>query len=572
LGLKRRLFVLLASASLVGALFPAAASATTPTSYPRDQTLYTTGTMWYPPGNFNPVSNSQETTGTLGLLYEPLFLYNPLTDKFTPWLAKGGSWTGSNVYTLTLRQGIKWNDGTALTADDVIYTVNLGKLPSVGYSTIWNFLQSVTKVDQYTVKFTFSKPEYQEWSNWLYNWAIVPSSWGTKDATSVLFANSTNPVGSGPYKLLTYNAQEVVWQKNDSWWGKSLLGLDVKPEYVIDLTDLSNNVTLGQMLSGGTVDLSNNFLPGIASIVTGLAGQGGYSISTYYSKPPYMLSANTAWLVPNVTKKPTNDPVFRRALAESINVNQIVTNVYTNIVAAANPTGLLPTWSQYIDKSAVAKYGFTYNPTDAKKLLTNAGYKMGSDGYFRNKDGSPINLSLIVPNGWTDWMAAIQSIAQSAKKAGIRITPGFPSQADRLSKMNANPPTFDLTIANDAQISNTPWTYYNWIFHTPFVANAGNYAHYTNATAWSLVQKLDTTPSSNVSAMKSIISQLETIQLQNLPVIPLWYNGMWSQANNTVWTNWPSSAAGSLHVPPVTWGGYWNMGAVLMLTTLKLAQ
>jgi peptide/nickel transport system substrate-binding protein len=561
---------MLASASLVAALFPAAASAagpTIPTSYPRNQTLYTTGTMWYPPGNFNPYNNLN-TTGTIGLLYEPLYLYNPLTDKFTPWLAQSGSWTGSNVYTLTLRQGIKWSDGTPLTADDVIYTVGLAKLPSVLDYGLWTYLQSATKVDQYTVRFTFSTPEYQQWSNWLYTRPILPSSnWGTRDATSVLFANQT-PVGSGPYTLLTYNAQEVVWQKNDSWWGKSILGLDVKPEYVIDLADLSNNVTLGQMLAGG-IDLSNNFLPGVASIVTGLAGQGGYNITTYYPKPPYMLAANTAWLVPNVTKKPTNDPVFRRALAESINVSQIVTNVFTNIVMAANPTGLLPTWSKYIDKSVVGAYGFTYNPTDAKKLLTNAGYKMGSDGYFRNKDGSPINLSLIVPNGWTDWMAAIQSIAQSAKKAGIRITPGFPSQTDRLSKMNATPPTFDLTIANDAAISNTPWTYYYWIFHTPFVANTGNYAHYKNATAWSLVQKLNTTPSSNVSAMKAIISQLEKIQLQDLPVIPLWYNGAWSQANNTVWTNWPSSAAASLHVPPVTWNGYWNMGAVLMLTTLK---
>ena len=574
MGLKRRLFVLLASASLVGALFPAAASAagpTIPSSYPRNQTLYTSGTMYGPPTDFNPVAGGY-VTGTFGLLYESLFLYNPLTDKFIPWLAQSGSWTGAKTYTLKLRSGLTWNDGTPLTAADVVYTFKLGQLSSVPYSTLWNFLQSVTAVDNLTVQFTFSKALYQEWSNALYTVAILPAKvWGTQTATTVLTYN-TSPsaaagvVGSGPYQLLTYDQTKVVWVKNPNWWGKTLLGLDVKPTYIIDEVNGSNNVELGQMLNG-QIDLSNNFLPGVNSIVSGI---GGYGIQTYYAKPPYMLSANTAWLVTNDVKKPTNDPVFRRALAESINVSQIVNNVYGQIVQAANPTGLLPNWNQFVDKSVVAKYGYTYNPTDAKKILTAAGYKMGSDGYFRNKDGSPINLSLIVPSGWTDWMAAIQSIAQSAKKGGIRITPSFPSYNDRTNKVQTG--KFDLAIANDAQIANTPWAYYNWMFRQPILATqvAGNDGRYKNSTIWSLVQQLDATSISNVAGMKKIISKIQTIQLQDLPIIPLWYNGAWSQANNNVWTNWPSAAAGSPKYMPVTWDGYWNMGAVLMLTTLKL--
>jgi peptide/nickel transport system substrate-binding protein len=110
------------------------------------------------------------------------------------------------------------------------------------------------------------------------------------------------------------------------------------------------------------------------------------------------------------------------------------------------------------------------------------------------------------------------------------------------------------------------------MFRQPILATqvAGNDGRYKNSTIWSLVQQLDATSISNVAGMKKIISKIQTIQLQDLPIIPLWYNGAWSQANNNVWTNWPSAAAGSPKYMPVTWDGYWNMGAVLMLTTLKL--
>jgi peptide/nickel transport system substrate-binding protein len=49
----------------------------------------------------------------------------------------------------------------------------------------------------------------------------------------------------------------------------------------------------------------------------------------------------------------------------------------------------------------------------------------------------------------------------------------------------------------------------------------------------------------------------------------MWYNGLWSQVNNSVWTNWPCAADTCNHSLPSTWNGYWQMGAVLMLTQLK---
>ena len=72
--------------------------------------------------------------------------------------------------------------------------------------------------------------------------------------------------------------------------------------------------------------------------------------------------------------------------------------------------------------------------------------------------------------------------------------------------------------------------------------------------------------------MKGIISNIQRIQLTDLPLIPLWYNGMWAQYSNAVWTNWPSSAEGRNHYLPTSWREYWDMTAILMLCDLQLAE
>ncbi len=69
--------------------------------------------------------------------------------------------------------------------------------------------------------------------------------------------------------------------------------------------------------------------------------------------------------------------------------------------------------------------------------------------------------------------------------------------------------------------------------------------------------------------MQSSCAQLQTIQLTDLPIIPLWYTGAWAQFSSAYWTNWPGSDEKQNHYFPVTWNGYWNMTSILMLTELK---
>jgi len=550
-----------------------AANATLPptvdtSTYKRTETLYTSGKQWGAPSTWNPF-DPNAAMGVVGLQYETLFLYDPIKDSYTPWLATKGEWdSAKTTYTITVRDGVKWSDGSALTADDVAFTITAQKNPVLG-STLWTFVTGVT-VSGNQVVVTFKDPAYQEWSQALYNMPIVPKKiWEPLNTADILKNTNANGVGTGPYTFKAAAQDRMVWQKNDSWWAKTALSIDVAPKYIVDIVNSSNNAALGQLIAGN-LDLDNNYLPGIAQVVN-----GGYGITTYYSQAPYMLSGNTAWLVPNTLKKPLDDPKFRKALAEAINVNDIVTKDYGNIVAQADATGLLPVWSKYINTAQRDALGFKYDTAKAKADLAAAGYKTGSDGFVTNKDGSAIKLTLEVPDGWSDWMTAENFIAQSAKAAGINVDPQHPDYNTMVAHRNGtdtDAPTFDLIIANDVQIGNTPWTYYDFIFRQPLQKGAAknrNYESYSNAAAWTLVQQLDKTPIEDTATMQSICAQLQKIFLTDLPLIPLWYNGEWSQVNNSVWTNWPSDKGNQFQ--PATWNGYWQMGAIFMLTNLKLA-
>ncbi len=568
---RLRFLVMLLTAGLVAAACTGVdgggADNTAAGSYPRQETLFTSGTQWGPPANWNPVMNWAYATGTVGLVYETLFLYDPLTDKFDPWLAEKGAWTDDKTYEVTLRDGLTWTDGKPITAADVVFTVELGKMESVPYHSLWDFLDKAEAVDDRTAKFTFSDPRYQQWSNWVYFNPIVPKHlWEGKSDKDVTAGANDKPVGSGPYLYETHDQDRMVWKKNDKWWGRDKLDLDVKPKYIVDIVNSSNEAALGQLLQGN-IDLSNNFLPGIASLV-----KGGYKLQTYYKDAPFMLSANTTWMVLNTTKAPMNDPAFRRALANSLDTDKIVNSVYGQIVEPADPTGLLPIWDKYIDKAVTAELGFGFDTTKARSMLAQAGYRdTNGDGLVEGKDGAPIELKLATPSGWTDWNESARVIADSAKAAGISVKPESP--ADTVVQDMRESGEFDIILDNQRQMDNTPWRYYEYVFGMPILDQQTtiNYGRYENQQAWDLVNQLDATKVDDLAGMTAITSQLQRIQLTEMPAIPLWYNGLWAQYSNAVWTNWPSSEQGAPAYLPTTWRGYLQRGAIKMLAELKPA-
>jgi peptide/nickel transport system substrate-binding protein len=537
---------------------------------PRSQTLYMSGTQWSPYTDLNPAKNWDYASGIGGLAYETAFRYDPLKDKFSPWLATSGKWAKKNVYVMTIRKGVKWSDGKTLTPRDVKYSFDILKLATHPQHALWQTtgLKSIRAAGN-TVRFTFAgKPGVQQFDFYRFNVLIVPQHiFKSYSNTEIATGNMSDPkkiVGTGPYAYedgASEAAQTLVWKKRGDWWATKALGLRPAPLYVVDIHNSSNAASLANLLAGN-IDLFNNFAP--RSAIKG-------DFKTYYDKPPFHLGANTTWLIPNTTRKPMDDPQFRRALAFSVDTSQILDKAFQGLVAKASPTGLLPIWTKWVDQKAVKRLGFSYNPERAKQILAQAGYKdTDDDGFVENKDGSKIDLEIICPNGWSDWMTSIQVIAESAKEVGIKITPAFPEYATLVDdRGRAN---YDLLLNNDRQWSNTPWTYYQYLFQLPIRANQTtvNYSRYSNQQAWKLTQALDKIPSTNRRAMQATMSKLQTIFLQDLPAIPLWYNGMWAMFNTKYWTNWPSAKSGQF--TPTSWRNYWQMTSIDMLTRLRPAQ
>jgi peptide/nickel transport system substrate-binding protein len=108
--------------------------------------------------------------------------------------------------------------------------------------------------------------------------------------------------GSGAYVYETHSEDRNVWVRNENWWGIDVFGKPARKR-IVDIRFASNNVALGSVVKRD-LDLSNNFLPGIATL-----SEKGY-VTTYFEEAPYMLSANTAVLLLILVKNIINNSKY----------------------------------------------------------------------------------------------------------------------------------------------------------------------------------------------------------------------------------------------------------------------
>src|SRR3989440_11636853 len=179
-----------------------------------------------PTGAINPVTVAdQGGLDMLGQTGEYLCL-STQTLTLQPVLAT--SWTpngNSDIWTFKIRQGVKFHNGQALTADDVVYTYQLHTNPKGGSNALSVFggvllPSGVKKVDDFTVEFHLSAPNgnfpYLTSSD-NYNMIILPKGYDPAKWESTF-------VGTGPFKFGTYTPKSgATFTQNASYWGKKAL-------------------------------------------------------------------------------------------------------------------------------------------------------------------------------------------------------------------------------------------------------------------------------------------------------------------------------------------------------------
>lgn len=518
----------------------------------RSNTLYVAGLQWGPPTTFNPFNPNvqwpiQGGGGRILYIYETLFSYNLATGKLDPILAEKKQWTDNTTLLVILRKGTRWQDGKALTSQDVAYTINLGKKLSLYYSSIWDYITECTVKNDRTIQIKLNpkKPHKAMVEDYLTRISIVPKHiWESIEKKNAITTEpNLKPVGSGPYKLLNYNQSQIVLIRDDNYWGIKYFGKPA-PVYIVHPIFKSNDA--GNLaFEKGQVDLSQQFCPQIWKMWE----QKKLPVGTWYKNAPYHVPAMIPSLIINVNKKPLNNVLVRKALAYAINYPKIAETAMSRYSITVVSSLIIPSGlpeSKYFNKSDVEKYGWKYDPKKAVEILEKKlKAKKGKDGIYVLPDGTRLGpITLECPYGWTDWMTALEIVAESARKVGIDIRTSYPEAPVVFEHRDNGNFDIILWLPGPGYGPAHPWLRFRDVFESRGVPPAGqvaywNWGRYKDPEAEKLLDEAMVTQ--DEKKITEIYRKLNIKFMQNVPIIPLMYRPYeFYEYNETYWTGFPN--------------------------------
>jgi peptide/nickel transport system substrate-binding protein len=477
---------------------------------------------------FSPF-NGNSNFLAVGPVYEPLMFVNTLqSGKITPWLATSYAWSDDNkVITFKLRPGVKFTDGQPLTAADVAFTFNmLKKYPALDLNTVWAVLSSVTAQGDDTVVFTFKSAAVPYFYYIADQVGIVPAHiWSTvKDPTT--FQDAT-PVGTGPFTIARCTPQDISYARNPNYWQPGLPKI-ARMEYPA----FTSNPPANELLATGEAQWGGQFIPNLK------AEYLSKDPSNHYWFPPVV---NVAIFI-NQTNPLLKDLAVRKAMVYALNNARITMIGEYGQEPPANQAGIvLPTFAPWLDKSELAAAGYHYDPAKAISILEKAGYKRGSDGIFVSPDGKPLAFTIINQSAYTDWVAALQVVAQEFKAVGIALTVSNLAGTDYNAKLDNG--QYDLAYAYDAGGPTPYYEFRQWLYG-PASAPIGqpaatNWERYSNKDTDALIESYAT--STSATEQHRIMSKLQKVLLDDVPLIPVTEQVDWDQYSTKQFVGWPTA-------------------------------
>jgi peptide/nickel transport system substrate-binding protein len=461
--------------------------------------------------------------GQGNFIYEPLVQINTVDiGHDIPWLAKAWRWSdGNKTLTCDLQSGVKWTDGTAFSADDVVFTYTmLKKFPALNMLGI-EFV-TVTAPSPTQVVFTFATPSEQFFTN-IVSSAIVPKHiWSTvKDPTKYV---DSDPVGTGPYQLKQFSAQSLLLVRNENYWQAKAQIKQLRFVAYKDNEGMTNALVQGQADWGGTY-IAN-------AEKTYLSRSKDY----HYWAP----LAGTDGLIPNLERWPLSDLAVRRAISLGVNRKQV--GGATGSPPATSVTGLpMPAYTSSI-APAYKGVDFTQDVAKARQTLEDAGYTKGGDGYY-HKGGKRLQFSITFPSAYTDIASRVQVLVSQLKDIGIKLTIDTTTVTD-INTLTAKG-DFDSTMGYPVDSAPRAFSYYNDTINPNLYYPIGkatptyqNIERFRNDEAAQLFKEY---PKATTDAQRQqILDGIEKIFVENLPWIPMFYWGTYGNWSTAKATGFPS--------------------------------
>lgn len=296
--------------------------------------------------------------------------------------------------TWKLKPEVAWHDGAALTSDDLVFTLQVGRDRTTGVfgQTAYSSVEDVVAPDPQTIVVTWRQPYidadqmFTIWLGWPIPKHILEAPYLQESATlSQVPFWTVNYVGSGPYRLREYEAGLRIGLEA---FDKFSLGRPRVDEIDVVYTPDPNTV-LANILAG-TADLTLGLgLSVDAAIEMRERWREGrftfeFSDQRWFRLDPQFIDPNPA-IITNLQ--------FRRALLHAIDRQEMADTLQAGLAPVAH-TFMAPNQPDYAGIEArVMKY--PYDPRKAAQMIEELGYRKGADGLIRDASGRPLELDIV---------------------------------------------------------------------------------------------------------------------------------------------------------------------------------
>ena len=453
--------------------------------------------------NFNPIiSKNKNVQETSKLIYDSILTidkdYNIQTCLATEW-----SKTGDLKYVVKLRENVKWHDDSEFTAEDIKFTIDKIKDPSIDsiYKANVENISEVQIIDKNTISIILN----QEVPFFEYRliFPIIQQKY-YMDEDFISTAKNKVPLGTGEYKISSFDNTFVCLKENTTWWNNT------EEERTIKTININLYQTMGE--------LYNAFKSNSIDFVTtsniqwqDYIGTIGYSTKEFAGREFDYISLN------NESQIMKNKAV-RKAIALAVDKTNIISNVYGGAYyVAETPNDYNASIYTKTDEAAL------YNVDQAKQVLVDDGWEYKYNRWQKVENGRYLNLNitLIVNSAYEAGCIASDLIAQDLGKIGIEVTV---RQVDgnQYSKYITNKNYDMMLVAKNKSISPDLLDY----------IGAGNISNYHRDEVINIFEWLKGI--NNDKVIKEKYDRLVQIYKEDMPFVSLYFNKNIVAYNNSL--------------------------------------